>query len=82
MTDVKHFVELCSDWLLGHIQTQIIRVVFTTALAFQIANWLHVPIFPIYSGASHVMDVVWWVDVAFTAIAAVNWFVRKLWESL
>ena len=82
MRDIKHLIELCSDWLLGRIQATIIKVVFTVAFAFQIANWLHVSIFPIYSTASHVMDVVWWTDFGFTVVAVVNWFIRKFWESL
>jgi len=78
MKDVKHLIELCSERLFEHIKG--IFVGFTIILAVQITNWFDLTIlFTRYEKLSGVMDVVWWIDFGFTAIAAVNWFIRKLW---
>jgi len=81
MEDVKDFFKLCSDWLLGTIQTRIIAVLFIVALTVKLTDYF-VPIFSIYSTASRVMDIIFLVDFVFTGIAAGNWLFRKLWKGL
>jgi len=76
MKDVKHLLQLCSERLSGHIKG--IFIGFTIVLAVQITNWLDlIVLFTRYERLSGVMDVVWWVYFGFTAIAAVNWFIRR-----
>lgn len=80
MEAIKEFVGSCSDWLLGSIQTQLIKIAFPIVLGFQIGNWLHIaPIFSVYSEA---MDRVWWVDLVFSGVALVNYACRKPEEFL
>lgn len=74
--------ESLSDWLLENISMKLVVPIFITVLVIQIGNWLHIDAFPAYSTASRAMDVVWWVDLGFTAVSAGNWFFRKLWETL
>ena len=80
MKAINDFIDCCSDWLLGNIQTQIIKIVFPIVLGFQIANWWTIP--PIFSVYSDVMDKVWWVDFIVTFIALVNYACRKPREFL
>jgi hypothetical protein len=77
MNDVKHLMELSSDWLLGHIRGVLIG--FIIILAFQITNLLDLTVlFTQYERLSSAMNAVWWTDFGFTAIAALNWLLHKI----
>jgi len=81
MKDVKHLIELSSDWLFGHIKG--IFVSFVIILAIQVTNWLDLfVLFTSYEKISGAMGLVWWVDFGFTAIAVANWGLRKLGQLL
>jgi len=82
MSQIEHGFELAREWLnnwvLGHIQTQIIKFAFTAAWAFEIANWLHAPyIFDIGSAASRAMNWAWFGDLIATVIFLLIYFICK-----
>jgi hypothetical protein len=73
MKDIEHIIYLVrerfNDWVLGHIQTQVIKFAFPAAWGFQIANWAHAPyIFPINSVASDIMYWAWLGDLIATGV--------------
>ena len=89
MKDIGRLIDLLSerfnDWLLEHISIKGLGIILLVVGFFQLTNVgivSHIDYPTIYQKLSIVMDVVWWTDFGFTAIAVINWSIRKFWDSL
>jgi hypothetical protein len=77
MEDIKEFIYRCSVGLFEHTSIGAVVSAFIAIFVAQVGNWIPIHFFAVYSIASYVMDVVWWVDFPFTIIAVGNWMYRR-----
>jgi len=78
MKDIRHLIDLASDWLFGHIQGVLFSFFWITF--FQALNhWDLTNYFFIYTKISGLMDWVWRIDFIFTGLGALNWIIRKVY---
>jgi hypothetical protein len=77
MEDLKEFIYSCSVGLFEHTHLGAVVSAFIAIFVAQIGNWIPIHFFAVYTVASDVMDVIWWIDFPFTIVAVVNWVYRK-----